>query len=71
MSVIVHGGTIDSQKIVAVPTPKDRQFLEALARHIPPAMVQQVLERTGRSSCRLRRLPAFSVVWLVIAIGLW
>ena len=32
MSIIVHGGTIDSQKIVAVTPPKDRQFLEVLAR---------------------------------------
>ena len=71
MSVIVHGGTIDSQKIVAVSTPKDRQFMEALARYIPPGLVKQVLQRTGRSSSRQRRLPAPSVVWLVIAIGLW
>ena len=40
MSVIVHGGTIDSQKIIAVPTPKDRQVLEALARYIPPGLVK-------------------------------
>ena len=58
MSVIVHGGTIDAKKIIAVPTPKDGQFLEALERHIPPGLVQQVLQRTGRSGSRQRRLPA-------------
>ena len=30
-----------------------------------------MLERTGRNGSRQRRLPASSVVWLVIAIGLW
>ncbi len=71
MHIIVHGRTIDSQEIVAVPPSKDRQFLEALARYIPPVLIKQVLDRTGRSISRQRRLPASSVVWLVIAIGLW
>ena len=48
MSVIVHGGTMDAQKIVTVPTPRDGQILEALARYIPPGLVKQVLQRTGR-----------------------
>ena len=49
MSVIVHGGTMDAQTIVTVPTPRDGQVLEALARYIPPRLVKQVLQRTGRS----------------------
>ena len=58
MSVIVHRGTMDAQKIVTVPTPRDGQILEALARYIPPGLVKQVLQRTGRSGSRQRRLPA-------------
>jgi hypothetical protein len=56
MSVIVHGGTMDAQKIVTVPTPRDGQVLEALARYIPPRLVKQVLQRTGRSGSRILRL---------------
>ena len=66
MSVIVHGGTMDAKKVKT-----NGWSLEALARFIPPVLVGQVLERTGRAGQRQRRLPASAVVWLVIAIGLW
>jgi len=45
--------------------------LEALTRFVPPATIRAVLAQTGRHSQRIRRLPATTVVWLVIAIGIW
>jgi len=45
--------------------------LEALTRFVPPATIRAVLTQTGRHSQRIRRLPATTVVWLVIAIGIW
>src|SRR3990170_6284108 len=45
--------------------------LEALTRFVPPETIRAVLTQTGRDSQRIRRLPATTVVWLVIAIGIW
>jgi len=45
--------------------------LEALSRFVSPQTIRSVLTQTGRHSRRIRRLPATTVVWLVIAIGIW
>jgi hypothetical protein len=45
--------------------------LEALTRFVPPETIRAVLTQTGRHSQRVRRLPVTTVVWLVIAIGIW
>jgi hypothetical protein len=45
--------------------------LEALTPFVPPEVIREVLTHTRRHSRRIRRLPATTVVWLVIAIGLW
>jgi len=45
--------------------------LEAFTRFVPPETIRAVLTQTGRHSQRVRRLPATTVVWLVIAIGIW
>lgn len=51
--------------------PPDALVFEALARHLPPQVIDAALKRTGRHSRRIRKLPASGVVWLVIAIGLF
>jgi hypothetical protein len=45
--------------------------LRALKRIIPRANVQAILRRTGHASRRYLRLPAWFVVWFVIALGLF
>jgi len=45
--------------------------LRALQRIIPRANVQAILRRTGHASRRYLRLPAWFVVWFVIALGLF
>lgn len=45
--------------------------LEALSRFVSAQSIRSVLTQTGRHSQRIRRLPATTVVWLVIAIGIW
>ena len=45
--------------------------LEALSRFVPAQTVRSVLTQTGRHSQRIRRLPATTMVWLVIAMGIW
>jgi hypothetical protein len=45
-------------------------LLEALSTHIPPALIDEVLGRTGRREKRRRRVPAAAVVWLVLMMGL-
>lgn len=45
--------------------------LRALKRIIPRAKVQQVLRRTGHARRRYLRLPAWFMVWFVIALGLF
>lgn len=49
----------------------DTVLLEAISRYVPPEGIDQALRQTGRQTCRMRKLPARAVVWLVIAIGLW
>lgn len=45
--------------------------LQALKRIIPRTKVQAVLQQTGHARRRYLRLPAWFVVWLVIALGLF
>lgn len=45
--------------------------LGALTRWIPPALVDEVLEATGRREQRVRLLPARVVVYFVLAMGLF
>jgi hypothetical protein len=45
--------------------------VRALKRIIPRAQVQQVLRRTGHARRRYLRLPAWFMVWFVIALGLF
>lgn len=45
--------------------------LRALKRIIPRAHVQAVLRRTGHARRRYLRLPAWFMVWFVIALGLF
>lgn len=46
-------------------------YLQGLYQLIPAARLAFILQRTGRQSRRHRRLPASSVAWLVIAMGLF
>jgi hypothetical protein len=45
--------------------------LRALKRIIPRARIQAVLRRTGHARHRYLRLPAWFMVWFVIALGLF
>lgn len=45
--------------------------LRALKRIVPRAQVQAVLRRTGHAGRRYLRLPAWFMVWFVIALGLF
>jgi Insertion element 4 transposase N-terminal/Transposase DDE domain len=46
-------------------------FLHGLYQLIPPERLAFILQRTARQSLRRRRLPAASVAWLVVAMGLF
>jgi hypothetical protein len=46
-------------------------FLQGLYQLIPAERLAFILEQTGRQSQRRRRLPASSVAWLVVAMGLF
>jgi hypothetical protein len=46
-------------------------FLQGLYQLIPEGRIAAILQRTGRQSRRQRRLPAHSVAWLVVAMGLF
>lgn len=46
-------------------------FLRGLYQLIPEQRLAAILRRTGRQSRRWRRLPAHSVAWLVVAMGLF
>jgi hypothetical protein len=46
-------------------------FLQGLYQLIPEGRLATILQRTGRQSHRQRRLPAHSVAWLVVAMGLF
>jgi hypothetical protein len=45
--------------------------VRALKRILPHAKVQAVLQRTGHASRRYLRLPAWFMVWFVVALGLF
>ena len=47
------------------------QRLRALQRLVPRANIQAVLRRTGHARRRYLRLPAWFMVWFVIALGLF
>jgi len=57
----------DAAQLGRLPT-ADR--LRALRRIIPRARVEAVLRRTGHAGHRYLRLPAWFMVWFVIALGL-
>src|SRR3954453_23994925 len=46
-------------------------YLRGLYRVVPEQRLAAILSRCGRASQRRRRLPAESVVWLVIAMALF
>src|SRR5262245_35900699 len=46
-------------------------FLQGLYQLLPAERLAFLLEQTGRQSQRRRRLPASSVAWLVVAMGLF
>jgi hypothetical protein len=45
--------------------------LRALRRLVPRARIQAILRRTGQARRRSLRLPAWFMVWYVIALGLF
>jgi hypothetical protein len=47
------------------------QRIDALKRLFPRAKVQTILRQTGHASRRYLRLPAWFMVWFVIALGLF
>ncbi len=56
------------ETLYELPTP---ERLRALKRIIPRAKVEAVLRRTGHATHRYLRLPAWFMVWFVIALGLF
>jgi len=52
-------------------SPPNALVLEALSQYVLPEQVDEALRQTGRWPKRIRKLPAWAVVWLVVAIGLW
>src|SRR3954466_10422359 len=64
--------TIDiSKEAAACANWPTRERLRALKRIIPRADVEGVLKRTGKDRAHCRRLPAWFLVWFVIALGLF
>ncbi len=49
------------------PTP----YLQGLYQLVPPQLLHDILQRTGRASRRQRRLPAPATAWLVVALALF
>ena len=58
---------LDSTPVASDPLP----YLRGLSRLVPERRLAAILSRCGRASQRRRRLPAESVVWLVIAMALF
>jgi Insertion element 4 transposase N-terminal len=54
-----------------LPRLSDRVAIGVLTRTYPPALVDQVLARTGRAERRYRLLPARLVVYYVLALALF
>ena len=46
-------------------------FVRGLQQLVPASRLEHILRRSGRQEKRQRRLPAFAVVWLVIAMSLF
>lgn len=63
-----------ARKRKAMPNPADIAHLIStgvLARACPRALIEEVLEETGRASQRQRLLPAPAVVYYIMALALW
>src|SRR5882724_3807593 len=58
----------DARTLMQWPT---AERVRALKRIIPRAKVQEILRRTGHARRRYLRLPAWFMVWFVIALGLF
>src|SRR3954451_22411586 len=65
-TVIDIGTEVDA--LASWPT---RERIRALKRIIPRARVEEVLTQTGHDRARCPRLPAWFLVWFVIALGLF
>jgi len=64
--------TVDiSKEAAACANWPTRERLRALKRIIPRADIEGVLQRTGKDRPRCPRLPAWFLVWFVIALGLF
>jgi hypothetical protein len=59
--------SLDAATVASDPLP----YLRGLSRLVPEQRLAAILSRCGRASQRRRRLPAESVVWLVIAMALF
>ncbi len=68
--MVTHDATTPVGADVGVPV-WQRMGLGVLAGQIPADLVDQVLADTGRVQRRLRRLPARTVVWFVLALTLF
>jgi hypothetical protein len=64
----MHSLSTDAVTLAQWPT---AERVRALKRIIPRAKVQEVLRRTGHARRRYLRLPAWFMVWFVIALGLF
>jgi Insertion element 4 transposase N-terminal/Transposase DDE domain len=64
----MHRLSMDAAALAQFPT---AERLRALKRIIPKAKIQEILRRTGHSRRRYLRLPAWFMVWFVIALGLF
>src|SRR2546421_5607138 len=64
----MHSLCSDAGPLAQWPT---AERLRALKRIIPRARVQALLRRTGHARRRYLRLPAWFMVWFVIALGLF
>jgi len=49
---------------------REAPLIEAITRYVPQALINEVLDRTGRREKRRRRLPASAVAWLVLMMAL-
>src|SRR4051794_29808479 len=59
--------SLDPASVASDPLP----YLRGLSRVVPEQRLAAILSQCGRASQRRRRLPAESVVWLVIAMALF
>jgi hypothetical protein len=67
-----EAATIDiSKEAAACANWPTRERLRALKRIIPRADIEGVLQRTGKDRAHCPRLPAWFLVWFVIALGLF